>query len=91
MCHPLTRPGNVSFDALEGRMHNLHWFRALCNPDGDTPCCYGNRCVAREIESCRCDDCYDLRQPVNAELAEWVPKDPDCKVGVHNNDKFLTI
>ena len=74
------RCGNVSFDELEGRMNNLHWFRALCDPDGDTPCCYENSCVAKAVAECRCDSCYDMRQSIDAEFSEWKPRRPDCHV-----------
>ncbi|CAL1545460.1 unnamed protein product, partial [Lymnaea stagnalis] len=72
--------GNLSFDELEGRMHDLHWFRALCDPEGDTPCCFHNRCVAMTTDACQCHQCYDLRQQIHAELAEWKPSDPECQM-----------
>ena len=72
--------GNVSFDELEGRMNQLHWFRALCDPEGETPCCYENKCVARETRECRCETCYDMRQTIDAEFSEWKPRRADCHV-----------
>nr|KAI8754528.1 hypothetical protein BgiMline_012994 [Biomphalaria glabrata] len=72
--------GNVTFEELNWRMHDLHWFRALCNPDGDTPCCYNNRCVAKDADDCYCDSCYDMRQPIHAELATWSPTTYDCQM-----------
>ncbi|GFO39942.1 hypothetical protein PoB_006644700 [Plakobranchus ocellatus] len=72
--------GNVTFEGWSGKMNNLLWFRALCDPDGDTPCCYDNRCEARREDECRCADCFDLRQRIHAELASWIPSDPTCEV-----------
>ncbi|KAH9507519.1 hypothetical protein Btru_051339 [Bulinus truncatus] len=59
----------------EGR----NWFRALCNPKGDTPCCYNNVCVNKSTFECHCPMCYDLRSKIHAELADWIPDDPKCK------------
>ena len=56
------------------------WFRALCDPDGDTPCCYGNTCVNRTEDQCKCTNCLDLRAPVQAEYATWRPEDERCEL-----------
>ncbi|KAH9496847.1 hypothetical protein Btru_010416 [Bulinus truncatus] len=72
--------GNVTFDELEGRMYELQWFRALCDPSGDTPCCFNNHCVNKDAEQCKCDLCYDLRHPIHAELATWIPSDSKCQM-----------
>ncbi|RUS80210.1 hypothetical protein EGW08_012035 [Elysia chlorotica] len=72
--------GNITFEGWSGKMNNLLWFRALCDPDGDYPCCYDNRCESRPVAECRCDNCYDLRQRVHAEFASWAPSDPTCQI-----------
>ena len=54
--------------------------RANCNPDGPTPCCYDNVCQSKSMADCQCQGCYDLRQEVKAEFADWVPKNKNCKV-----------
>ncbi|ESO85276.1 hypothetical protein LOTGIDRAFT_167849 [Lottia gigantea] len=65
--------GNVTFD------HRLY-FRAICDRDGATPCCYNNQCVNRTVEQCRCPNCYDLRDVITPEYADWIPTDPRCAV-----------
>ncbi|BFZ16491.1 hypothetical protein BsWGS_19530 [Bradybaena similaris] len=72
--------GNVTFNELIGRMNPLMWFRAMCDPNGPVPCCYHNVCSSRSVEDCRCQGCYDMRQPIHAELSTWVPSDPTCKI-----------
>ncbi|KAK7497207.1 hypothetical protein BaRGS_00011501 [Batillaria attramentaria] len=67
-CRTVTFPGATS------------WWRALCDKDGDTPCCYDNVCVNRSRESCTCSNCLDLRQVIQAELSTWVPVEPACRV-----------
>lgn len=57
-------------------------FRALCDPNGSTPCCFENKCVFKDVEHCRCQGCYDLRQKIHAELSTWIPANPTCKVSV---------
>ncbi|CAH1791813.1 unnamed protein product [Owenia fusiformis] len=54
--------------------------RALCDPDGPTPCCYKNHCVNLPVNQCQCDNCYDMRQRHHAELSQWVPVNPKCHV-----------
>ena len=72
--------GNVTFDNLTSHFHKLLWFRALCDPEGRTPCCYENRCEAKTVDQCRCRDCFDLRQPIDVEFAEWKPLNDSCKM-----------
>ncbi|XP_059140387.1 uncharacterized protein LOC131928389 [Physella acuta] len=79
------RCGNVSFDELEGRMNDLQWFRAVCDPDGDTPCCHNNQCVYLPEDECRCEGCYDMRQQIHAELATWRPSDLRCQMALFTN------
>ncbi|XP_046374714.2 uncharacterized protein LOC124147909 [Haliotis rufescens] len=74
------RCGNVTFDSLASyKLHPLLWFRALCNPRGDKPCCFNGMCVRATEEQCRCPDCYDMRQQIHAEYATWTPANPDCQ------------
>ena len=75
--------GNLSFlgDSSEaGSKSTAHWFRALCDADGDTPCCYHNQCVGDvSEEQCTCDQCIDMRRPpLQAEYATWRPWEPAC-------------
>lgn len=72
--------GNVEFEGTISVNQGPKWFRALCNPDGDSPCCFENKCVSKPLESCRCEHCFDVRQQVHAELSTWVPTDPSCTV-----------
>ncbi|GFR93448.1 hypothetical protein ElyMa_004378500 [Elysia marginata] len=82
--YDLQRPdrncGNITFEGLSGMMNDLLWFRALCDPDGDFPCCYNNKCESLPVDECRCNDCYDIRQRIHAEFASWVPSDPTCQI-----------
>ena len=71
--------GNVTFGPYVSVMHPLLWYRALCDEDGATPCCYNNRCSNRTKEQCDCAECYDMRRTVQAEYATWVPGDPRCR------------
>ncbi|XP_067654296.1 uncharacterized protein [Haliotis asinina] len=69
----------------DGKCFNLanegnNWYRALCDPDGPTPCCFGNRCVNKTFNDCKCPDCHDLRHLVHAEYSTWQPKDSRCMV-----------
>ncbi|XP_055895758.1 uncharacterized protein LOC106074455 isoform X2 [Biomphalaria glabrata] len=68
-----SRCGNIG---LEG----LFVFRALCNPKGPTPCCYNNVCANKTVQECQCPQCYDFRTKLHAELADWIPDDPTCKI-----------
>ncbi|XP_046545872.1 uncharacterized protein LOC124255968 [Haliotis rubra] len=70
---PDKRCGNISYPG-DG------WFRALCEPRGTTPCCYGNVCQMRTVEDCVCDGCYDLRPQIQAEYSTWIPHDGRCKI-----------
>ncbi|KAH9507552.1 hypothetical protein Btru_051433 [Bulinus truncatus] len=64
--------GNVNYE-------DLGWFRAVCNPNGATPCCFNNMCVNKTVQECQCTECYDFRPKVYAELADWIPDDPTCR------------
>ncbi|XP_005100769.1 uncharacterized protein LOC101853007 [Aplysia californica] len=64
--------GNVNF---KGRM-----FRALCNPDGPTPCCFEFQCASKSVDQCRCSTCFDLRREMHADFGSYVLKDPACKM-----------
>ncbi|KAK7480088.1 hypothetical protein BaRGS_00028648 [Batillaria attramentaria] len=66
--------GNVGLPGVSG------WIRALCDADGDTPCCYDNVCVNKSTEQCKCSNCVDLRQVIHAEHATWRPDDPSCQM-----------
>ncbi|GFN89894.1 hypothetical protein PoB_001640000 [Plakobranchus ocellatus] len=78
---PDKKCGNVSFgEYTQGDKITYRWFRALCNPFGETPCCHQNRCVARPVERCKCRECMDLRQQKHAELSTWIPIDTGCKL-----------
>ncbi|XP_067656031.1 uncharacterized protein [Haliotis asinina] len=59
---------------------NLVHFRALCNPEGATPCCYGDRCTNKSPDDCKCPNCYDLRNEIHAEYSTWEPQDSRCQV-----------
>ncbi|PVD36281.1 hypothetical protein C0Q70_03259 [Pomacea canaliculata] len=64
--------GNVTFPNVV--------YRALCDPNGDTPCCYNNVCTNKTQHQCTCTDCRDTRQPIHAEYATWRPSDPTCQL-----------
>ncbi|GFO45385.1 hypothetical protein PoB_007189000 [Plakobranchus ocellatus] len=83
---PDLRCGNVTFSHLDGMMHNLLWFRALCDPKGRNPCCYNNRCTPNiSVHDCRCPECYDMRQQIHAEFSSWEPSDPNCKMKTYHS------
>ncbi|XP_071099495.1 uncharacterized protein [Haliotis cracherodii] len=65
--------GNVAYE-------NLHYFRALCNPEGATPCCYGDTCINKTPDDCKCPNCFDLRNEIYAEYSTWEPEDSRCQV-----------
>ncbi|XP_046578097.1 uncharacterized protein LOC124285862 isoform X2 [Haliotis rubra] len=72
-----------NFQRKDGRCGNLTYekvffFRALCNPRGQTPCCFHNSCQMRSEEECVCKDCFDLRKERYAEYSTWVPSDLRC-------------
>ena len=71
---PDKKCGNVNV----GTGGMLHFFKGLCDPDGDVPCCYDYHCVNRTKEQCDCDTCQDMRKPIHAEYATWRPDDPAC-------------
>ncbi|PVD36284.1 hypothetical protein C0Q70_03262 [Pomacea canaliculata] len=64
--------GNVTFPKIP--------FRALCDPNGDTPCCYNNVCANKTQHQCTCTNCYDIRRIIDAEYATWRPSDPTCQL-----------
>ncbi|XP_025081887.1 uncharacterized protein LOC112556761 isoform X1 [Pomacea canaliculata] len=64
--------GNVTFPNVV--------YRALCDPNGDTPCCYNNVCTNKTQHQCTCANCYDTRRPIDAEYATWRPSDPTCQL-----------
>ncbi|KAL8597832.1 hypothetical protein ACOMHN_061365 [Nucella lapillus] len=68
--------GDLPYDGVPLFRHM--WLRALCNPNGATPCCYDLRCTNRSVENCRCPHCLDPRTPVHAELSDWLPARPEC-------------
>ncbi|XP_067661399.1 uncharacterized protein [Haliotis asinina] len=59
---------------------NVLYYRALCNPQGATPCCYGHRCTKKSPDDCKCPNCYDLRNEIHAEYSTWEPQDSRCQV-----------
>ncbi|XP_067652986.1 uncharacterized protein [Haliotis asinina] len=59
---------------------NFNYVRALCNPEGVTPCCYGYRCTNKSPDECKCPKCYDFRNEIHAEYSTWEPGDPRCHV-----------
>ncbi|XP_046341458.2 uncharacterized protein LOC124122432 [Haliotis rufescens] len=67
--------GNVSHD--NPKYEPL--IRALCNPLGQTPCCYNNHCEERPVHECFCPNCIDIRRERHAEFSTWVPSDTRCK------------
>ncbi|XP_055874748.1 uncharacterized protein LOC106072744 [Biomphalaria glabrata] len=56
------------------------YFRALCEPEGETPCCLNYMCVNKTIDQCQGPWALDIRQLIQAEFATWIPDDPNCKV-----------
>ncbi|KAL8616008.1 hypothetical protein ACOMHN_014970 [Nucella lapillus] len=69
-----TRCGNLSV----GDKH-LNYFKALCDPDGATPCCYNHVCRNKSIHECACANCEDMRTPIQAEYATWRTEDTSCQ------------
>uniref|UniRef100_A0A2C9LMZ2 Uncharacterized protein n=1 Tax=Biomphalaria glabrata TaxID=6526 RepID=A0A2C9LMZ2_BIOGL len=67
------RCGNVD---LEGNPY----YRALCEPEGETPCCFSYTCVNKTIYQCQGPWALDVRQVFQAEFATWIPDDPTCKM-----------
>ncbi|XP_071103714.1 uncharacterized protein [Haliotis cracherodii] len=65
--------GNVAYE-------NVYYIRALCNPAGPTPCCYGDTCINKTPDDCKCPNCYDLRTEIHAEYSTWEPEDSRCQV-----------
>ena len=65
----------------DGRCGNVSksYYRALCRPGGPSPCCYNFHCLNTTSNNCTCSNCYDLRIPLEAELATWRPVDKQCK------------
>ncbi|BFZ16797.1 hypothetical protein BsWGS_19836 [Bradybaena similaris] len=67
------------------------WFKAICNPKGDTPCCHTNKCVNLTEADCRCPTCYDERQAINAEYAQWKTEDDRCQVKNFTAQEACTV
>ena len=72
---PDKRCGNLAV----GTKGRLFWFRALCDSEGATPCCYNYVCVNRTMDQCTCPDCIDMRRPLHAEYSTWQPTDAACR------------
>ncbi|XP_067660198.1 uncharacterized protein [Haliotis asinina] len=79
--------GNYTYDETPAA---THW-RAVCSPIGQTPCCYNNHCVARNVEKCRCEYCFDLRNRIHAEMAEWTPRDDRCRLKEHTPEELCDL
>ena len=62
-----------------GDKGTLGWFRALCDSEGATPCCYNHVCVNKTMDQCTCPDCIDMRRPLHAEYSTWQPTDAACR------------
>ena len=54
-------------------------FRALCDMDGPTPCCYKDKCVNKTQDQCSCSSCFDMRRRIHAEYAIWRPVNKQCE------------
>ena len=54
--------------------------RALCDPRGPAPCCMGTTCVSRDKENCTCETCFDLRNEMHAEFADYVLESSACQL-----------
>ena len=73
------QPKNRSDKRCGNLTDGRRWFRALCDEEGDTPCCFNNVCVNKTASQCTCSACYDLRRTVVAEHATWRPADATCE------------
>ena len=71
------RCGNVDFLKRGGFQNAV--FRALCDAEGPTPCCYNGTCVNRTQDQCVCADCLDMRSRIEAEHATWLPAQAQCR------------
>lgn len=85
------RCGNVTFDFYRAEVPEGQWqnrrggmFRAVCNPHGDTPCCYGNQCVDRTPDQCACPDCIDIRRKLHANFARYILEDEACSLKTYS-------
>ncbi|CAG5114602.1 unnamed protein product [Candidula unifasciata] len=77
----LQHKDNICGNVMHGATNRgITQFRALCDPNGSTPCCFENKCVFKTVEQCRCKNCFDLRQKLHAELSTWIPAEPTCKI-----------
>ncbi|CAL1544995.1 unnamed protein product, partial [Lymnaea stagnalis] len=72
------RCGDVPYE--QSPLYRHMWFKAICNPNGTTPCCHTNTCLPLSVDECRCPTCYDERQAVHTEFATWRPDDARCLV-----------
>ncbi|KAK7005211.1 hypothetical protein BgiMline_006773 [Biomphalaria glabrata] len=68
-----TKYGNVN-------LADNRYFRALCEPEGETPCCFNYICVNKTVDQCQGPWAFDIRQQIQTEFATWIPDDPTCKV-----------
>ncbi|XP_012942842.1 uncharacterized protein LOC101857899 [Aplysia californica] len=81
--------GNVNYPNAPQYKHM--WFKAICDPKGQTPCCLTDRCVSLPEDQCRCPTCYDERQAIHAEYANWTSHDPRCQVTQFNNTQACEV
>ncbi|XP_046583244.1 uncharacterized protein LOC124290537 [Haliotis rubra] len=72
--------GNISYLKKGASSKSAIYHRVLCNPRGDNPCCYNNRCLKKQVGQCVCSECIDLRTEVHAEYSKWVPNDDRCQI-----------
>ncbi|KAK6175147.1 hypothetical protein SNE40_013669 [Patella caerulea] len=81
--------GNVTFPT--DVIPNLKWFRALCDPEGEHPCCVNNQCSSRTVTECQCETCFDMRQPLHAEYSEWLPREEGCRIKYFNQKEACDL
>ncbi|XP_076441395.1 uncharacterized protein LOC143280579 [Babylonia areolata] len=62
-----------------GRGYPDRYFRTMCDPDGDAPCCYDHVCRNMSLQQCTCPTCLHMRSPIYAEYATWRTLDPSCQ------------
>lgn len=70
-------------------------FMALCDPKGQTPCCFEGRCSAMSVDNCTCKsgskNCFDLRHEVMAEISDWHPLDESCRVKIFSQHEACSL
>ena len=88
----------MTFDFYQAEVAEGQWqndrrgmFRAVCNPHGDTPCCYGNQCVDRTPDQCSCPDCIDVRKKLHADFARFVLEDEACSLKTYSPDDVCRV